>query len=239
MEKQQIIDTFMEKVKGVPIHTEGNVHHCGKHGHWLETRMGLSHNSKNEPDMYGYEMKTGETVTTFVDKAPDRMMIGGMEIPKRDKLSKTLFWDKYASKKESEHKTIGGWSVDKFNKSGQRLVVDDNSLHILYDFQHDMREDKETLELNKTPHKIMEWFFCTLQKTIENKFNQKGFFKCKRVGDTYEKICFGGPITFDRWIDEVKKGVIYHDGYSKLNGRGRHVFRASNAFWDGLITEEY
>lgn len=119
------------------------------------------------------------------------------------------------------------------------MVVENNNIHILYDYEYDTREDKDALELNKTPHKIMEWLASTLKQVIENKFNQKGFFKCKRVGETYEKICFGGPITFDRWIDEVKKGVIYHDGYSKLNGRGRHVFRASNAFWDSLITEEY
>jgi hypothetical protein len=86
MEKQKIIDLFLENVKGVQVCMEGNVRHCGKRGHWLETRMGLSHNSKNEPDMYGYEMKTGENVTTFVDKAPDRMWIDGVEIQKRDKI---------------------------------------------------------------------------------------------------------------------------------------------------------
>ena len=45
--------------------------------------------------------------------------------------------------------------------------------------------------------------------------------------------------TINLSADQVKKGLIYHDGYSKVNGRGRHVFRAANKFWNDLITEEY
>jgi len=35
------------------------------------------------------------------------------------------------------------------------------------------------------------------------------------------------------------KSIIYHDGYSKLNGREMHVFRANKSFWNSLIIEEY
>ena len=70
-------------------------------------------------------------------------------------------------------------------------------------------------------------------------FLSAGFFKCIKDNNKFVKICFGQPITFDFWIDQVKKGLIYHDGYSKVNGRGRNVFRAANKFWNNLITEEY
>jgi hypothetical protein len=95
------------------------------------------------------------------------------------------------------------------------------------------------LQLNRMPHIIMRWDVTSLSTAIEDKFNQKGFFKCIKENNRFSKICFGKPITFEFWINELKKGVIYHDGYSKVGGRGRHVFRASNKFWNELITEEY
>lgn len=241
-DKQKIIDNFMTNVKNVEICLEGqNKSHCGKEGHWLEKKMGLKPNAKNEPDLLGYEMKTGESATTFVDKVPNTMFIGNTPMPKRKNTQeKRRFWELYASKKESDEPTIGGWSSHRYNHSGQKLYVDEqNNINIIYDYSHDKRPNKESLGLNKEPHIIMQWNADTLQNTIENKFNQKGFFKCVKQGNRFVKIRFGGPITYDFWIDNVKKGLIYHDGYSKVNGRGRHVFRAANKFWNDMITEEY
>jgi hypothetical protein len=240
--KKIIITNFCDNVKGKDISLKGkNAKHCGKEGHYLEDVMGIKHNAKNEPDLLGYEMKTGENVTTFVDKAPDNTFLNSVPIPKRNnKKEKQQFWEKYASIKKSDEPTIGGWSIDKFNNSGQKLCVDENNnITILYDYSQDNRENKDQLNLNKEPHIIMQWNADSLKNCIENKFNQKGFFKCIKENNKYVKICFGKPITFDFWIDQVKKGVIYHDGYSKVNGRGRHVFRAANKFWNELITEEY
>ncbi len=239
--KQEIITLFNNHVKGVEICLVGqNVKHCGKEGHWLETQMGITHNAKNEPDINGYEMKTGNKVTTFIDKAPNNMYLDGANLPKRNKILKTQYWGKYASKKETDHSTIGGWSVDKFNKCGQKMAVDEyNNVNVLYDYEQDTRVNKELLQLNRTPHIIMQWDVTSLSTAIEDKFNQKGFFKCTKENNRFTKICFGKPITFDIWINELKKGVIYHDGYSKVGGRGRHVFRASNKFWNELITEVY
>ena len=40
--KQDIITLFNNNVRGVEISLEGqNVKHCGKEGHWLETKMGI------------------------------------------------------------------------------------------------------------------------------------------------------------------------------------------------------
>ena len=240
--KQQIKKLFDDNVRGVPICLDGqNAGHCGKEGHRLETLMGIKHNSKNEPDINGYEMKTGESVTTFIDKAPDTFFVDGIKIPSGQfKKYKQSFFEKYACAKNTDVPTIGGWSYLKYNHCGQRLCTDDkNNVYVIYDWTHDKRENKDALSLNKTPHPIMRWYADSLKNAIEKKFNNKGFFKCIKQNNAYVKICFGKPITFDRWIDELKKGIIYHDGYSKPKGRWRHVFRAKNAFWDSLITEEY
>lgn len=46
-DKQKIISLFNNNVKGTEIYLEDkNVKHCGKEGHWLETKIGIKHNSK-------------------------------------------------------------------------------------------------------------------------------------------------------------------------------------------------
>jgi len=66
--KQKIIKLFNDNVKGVEINVdEQNEKHCGKEGHWLEKKMGIEHNSKNQPDIYGYEMKKSSKKTTLGD----------------------------------------------------------------------------------------------------------------------------------------------------------------------------
>lgn len=245
LDKQNIIKLFNDNVRGVTIQLcdDSNTKHCGKDGHWLETMMNVKHNAKNEPDINGYEMKTGKSATTFIDKSPDFMFLDGVSIPKRNKTMKRQFWENYASKKQSEEPTIGGWSVNKWNASGQRMRInEDNSVSIVYDCDHDTRTNKQELNINAIPHEIMKWETNSLKMAIENKFNKKGFFKCVK-GDkeknAFSKIGFGAPFTFNKWMDCLRTGVIYHDSYSKLNGRGRHSFRALNNFWDQLITEEY
>jgi hypothetical protein len=48
-DKQHIIELFNNNVRGLEICLDGqNTKHCGKEGHWLETKMGIQHNSKNE-----------------------------------------------------------------------------------------------------------------------------------------------------------------------------------------------
>jgi hypothetical protein len=242
--KQIILDRFNTNVKDKEISSINTLHN-GAFGHWLETQMGVIHNCRNEPDLFGFEMKTGDNVTTGIDKAPDIFYINGVDCRKgKTKLPqecKKEFWNKYASQKQSEDKTIGGWKINEFNKCGQKIVVDeDNNIKVLYDYNYDTRDNKEYLELLKTPHIIMKWKVESLRSAINNKFNKRGFFKCIKEGNKYTKICFGSPFTFETWIEEFKKGVIYHDGYSKLKGRGRHVFRASNnKFWDKLIRQVY
>jgi hypothetical protein len=39
---------------------------------------------------------------------------------------------------------------------------------------------------------------------IDNKFNNKGFFMCKKINNKYKKICFGKPFNFDYFIECMK-----------------------------------
>jgi hypothetical protein len=64
--KQFIIYKFMTNVKGKEILIEKNKH-CGSEGYWLERQMGLNHNSNNEPDILGYEMKKNSSKITIGD----------------------------------------------------------------------------------------------------------------------------------------------------------------------------
>jgi hypothetical protein len=66
--KELILDRFNSHIKGKIYETENsNIKHCGKEGHWLEKQMNLDHNNRNEPDLYGYEMKKESPKITFGD----------------------------------------------------------------------------------------------------------------------------------------------------------------------------
>lgn len=247
-DKLEIIRRWKENVKGKQFDTSSkNEKHCGKEGHCLEEAMGIKPNGKNEPDIFGYEMKndTKVSVTTFIDKEPDYFTNRGEKVvgisrvankSKREELWNNMF--RQNTRKKGE-KRIGGWKTNKYDVDGQKMIVtDDNSLEVVYNYNHDKRVYKdECLDeyyKNGEDHIICKWRKKTLEIFINRKFNQKGFFICKK-----DKICFGQPISFDMWIQGVKDGVIYYDGYSSINGRWRGCFRAKNTYWHSLIIEEY
>jgi len=247
-EKQDIIKLFLSNVKGKEINLNGyNISHCGKEGHWLENQMNIKANQKNLPDINGFEMKKEtNNVTTFIDKVPSKKLFMDILIKPKDTKNKIKFWNMFGSKKQSDELTLGGWKINKYDNNGQILVIDkDNNIQVIYDYKQDKRENKDTLidEFYKIETKIIiQWNVEDIKKTIDNKFNVKGFFICKKGGDnTYNKICFGNPFTFEKWIEDVKKGKIYYDGYSKLFGRWRGCFRANNIYWESLLIpdEEY
>ena len=64
--------------------------------------------------------------------------------------------------------------------------------------------------------------------------NKKGFFICKKIGNTYEKICFGKTFNYDYFIECMKnKKIIFDSGMYDGNNRNY-----SN-FWNELIIEEF
>ena len=67
-DKLNIIELFRKNIKDKKIELEKyNNKHCGKEGYWLEKQMNIKHNSQNEPDIHGYEMKKDSKKITFGD----------------------------------------------------------------------------------------------------------------------------------------------------------------------------
>ncbi len=70
--REKIIEIYKKKVHGKkPDTSKMTKGHDGKKGHWLEDAMGSKRDASNSPDLFGYEMKTGESKTTFGDWGPD------------------------------------------------------------------------------------------------------------------------------------------------------------------------
>jgi len=54
--KKRIIEIFKLNVKGkIADVSSANKGHDGKHGHWLESAMGIVRNNKNAPDLLGFK----------------------------------------------------------------------------------------------------------------------------------------------------------------------------------------
>ena len=60
--REKIVKLFIDNVKGnIADTSSSNQNHDGKSGHWLEKKMGITHNADNKPDLFGYEMKNETT----------------------------------------------------------------------------------------------------------------------------------------------------------------------------------
>lgn len=242
--KKIIVERFNEKVRGNKFKKDKNNNHCGVEGNMLEKEMGVTPNADNRPDLHGYEMKIETIKTTLIDKAPSVKLLEGNEIKKRDPKNKEKFWRTF-KRQNSEGVSIGGWKLDKWDNDGQILQVDEkNNIIILYNYSHDKRENKNELVSqyykNDKSHKIICWDKIDMERCINNKWNHNGFFICKKnKSGIYDKICFGNKFGFDYFIEQVKKKNIEFDGYSKLGGRWRGVFRSSSKWFYTHIIEEY
>jgi hypothetical protein len=251
-DKRYIINLFIKNVKDVAIPEKK---HCCSEGHFLEQKMGIPHNSKNEPDIRGYEMKKDAKKITFGDFSAAEYLFSKKKvcIDRYNKQSITISRDNFirsfGHQNPQKHNRFS-WSgkcVPKYgewNDFGQLIEFDEkNNLCIYYDRQYDKRDDtyryKPTYE-NKIM--IAYWSYEKLEKHINKKFNKKGFFICKKgnEADTYNTICFGGPFTIDYFIEHLKnKNIIFDSGMYMGNTRNYSVFRSSCEFWNKLITDEY
>lgn len=257
-DKQDIITLFNNNVKGVEICLkEQNKKHCGKEGHWLETKMGIKHNSKNEPDINGYEMKKSSPKTTLGDFSATEYAFSGKN--KRNTINSLNNWSDEMKLNRCEFIKIFGtpntsknnrysWSgkcvpvYNNYNTCGQILIINEyNDILIYYSFSNDTRNEKFNfpLFLQNDDIVIVLWKAEKMKMRIDNKFNKKGFFICKKIGDTYEKICFGRAFNFEYFIECMKsKKIIFDSGMYDGNSRNYSQFRGS-CFWNELIIEEY
>lgn len=236
----KIVEIFVNNVLGKKSEVEEvNQSHDGKDGHWLETQMGIDHNRKNEPDILGYEMKnkTGSK-TTFGDWSADYYLFKDSQY----KISRDNFITIFGKKNEKK-KGRFSWSgepipkINKYSTYGQILEVDEHeNVIIKYSYSEDQRINKDTLipkNLRKNSITIAKWEKNTLKKRVENKFNVKGWFICEKNPDGYyNRIVFGPPITWNMWINDVKKGLIFFDsGMYVGNNRPYSQWRANNKYW--------
>jgi hypothetical protein len=133
-------------------------------------------------------------------------------------------------------------SYNCWNSNGQILTVTDyNDIIICYSFSKDTREIKKDCHslLQKDDIVIALWKAEKLKQHIENKFNKKGFFMCKKINNKYENICFGKPFDFGHFIECIKnKKIIFDSGMYEGNSRNYSQFRGTS-FWDDLVFEEY
>ena len=240
---------FDARVRGKkPDTSDSNQRHDGRYGHWLERQMGIEANASNKPDLYGYEMKNETTSkTTFGDWSADYYIYNDPLFKVRGRSNFLNFFGKPNPKKKMRY----SWSgepvpkIGKVNDFGQLLIVDnDKNIHAKYFFNADKRINKTRLipvEIQIENLTIAKWEKASIQKRLERKFNQKGWFKCLMdERGFYNEIVFGDPINYDTWIKLVQSGDVFFDsGMYDGNPRPYSQWRATNAFWNKLVTSRY
>ena len=152
-----------------------------------------------------------------------------------------------ANKLKDNRYSWSGKCVPKYNiwnHCGQILTINErNDIIIYYSYTIDKREYKVSFPdfLKKDNIVIALWKQEKLSQNINNKFNKKGFFICRKENQMYNKISFGKPFTFRDFINGIKNNkIIFDSGMVDGNNRNYSQFRSNgNSFWDMLITDEY
>jgi hypothetical protein len=255
--KQYIIDLFVNNVKNKKINIKHNEKkHDGVEGHWLETQMGIKHNSKNEPDILGYEMKKESKKITFGDFSASEYLFSKnkQEINKFNKWKENITMTRdefiqYFGNPNKNKENRYSWSgkcvtiYGKYNECGQKLSIDsDNNICIFYRYKKDKRIHNIEYEyMKKSKILIAIWLKSKIEQHINKKFNCNGFFICKKENQVYSKICFGKVFDYVYFIENIKnKNIIFDSGMYCGNTRNYSQFRSSAVnFWNKLIVEEF
>mgnify|MGYP003512774469 FL=1 len=76
---------------------------------------------------------------------------------------------------------------------------------------------------------------------MEDKFNQKGWFKClKDKNGFYHEIVFYDPFDYLFFVDLVRRGVVFFDsGMHQGNARPYANWRANNAELEKYVTTRH
>jgi len=256
--KFQIIELFKKNIKNKEIIYEKKINnnHDGKEGHWLEKQMGIKSNNSNSPDINGYEMKKESTKISYGDWSAseylfneEKPILNEFNKCENINISRSDFI-KYFGSSNPLKNNRNSWSgkcfpkYGKINTSGQVIKFSkNNELCILYYYSKDKRENKKDIPeiLKKDKLLIAVWEMEKLKKLVENKFNNKGYFICKKNKEgVYEKICFGPKFDYNFFVDKFKSGeIILDSGMYDGNTRNYSNFRSSNKFWLDNAKEEY
>lgn len=257
--KQKIIDLFYKNVKGNRSDTRSsNTKHDGTEGHWLERQMGVAPNADNKPDLFGYEMKnhTSSGKISYGDWSANEYIFHGKSNKRNNtnkdfNISRDAFFD-FFGKPNLAKNNRPSWSGEpcptyfhQTTKFGQTLNLDkDNNIIITYSYSLDERKNKASImpsQLQKDELVIAKWNRQSLKNKIERKFNQRGWFTCRKDNNgTYEEISFGPPMDFNTWLSLFKNKKVYFDSAMyKGNNRPYSMWRSNTSFWDSLIIDTY
>lgn len=264
---KMIFLAFYLNVKGKhPDSTSSNSKHDGKDGHWLERRFGKLPDSQIKADILGFELKNETKIkTTFGDWSANRYIYKTSEYVEYFKGNDNFerqnsFCEIFGSPNALKEGRFS-WSgnpcpkIQGYNDYGQVLEVQENNdIVAKYSYSKDKRVNKSEIipiGLQKDNIELARWFGeisptsakadkC-LKEKLEDKFNDKGWFTCKKgIDGTYQKICFGEPMIYENWINFVRLGIIFFDsGMYQGNRRPYSQWRASNSYWDSLIVDRY
>tara|TARA_B110000114_G_C15038049_1_gene375821 strand:+ start:117 stop:1235 length:1119 start_codon:yes stop_codon:yes gene_type:complete len=242
--KYIIIDRFNEKIRGKSF--SNNTNHNGAEGYWLEKEMGIKPNSKNEPDLLGFEQKKNSDKITFGDWRASKYL---WEYDKD--FTRNEFINTFGSPNPNKNgryswsgKVFPKYTLD-YNYAGQRIrFLDNENLVIEYSYPSDTREEKihfkQKVKTKPMPMILAIWEKKKLENHILNKFCVKGFYILKKNKNIYDKICFGQKIDFQLFKRGLENKIIILDsGLNTGTTRLRSSFRADKNFWNQLITEEY
>ncbi|WP_141048341.1 LlaMI family restriction endonuclease [Aliarcobacter cryaerophilus] len=259
--KEKIVKLFIDNVKGnIADTSSSNQNHDGKTGHWLEKKMGITHNSDNKPDLFGYEMKNETTSgkISFGDWSADEYIF----LHGRGKNKINSINENYQLTRKQFFEIFGKPNIEKNNRLswsgtpcpkyylevttfGQELKIDDDdNIIIVYHYSKDQRVNKNTIvpfELQNDNITIALWKKDILKRKLEDKFNQNGWFtvSTNRNG-AYENIHFGEPMNYDSWIKLFKERQVFFDsGMYDGNMRPYSQWRATTGIWHSLITESF
>lgn len=251
-EEKEIIKRFRDNVYGKKPDVSGsNKRHDGKEGHWLERQMGITANANQEADLLGYEMKNNtKSKTTFGDWSADYYIFKSKN-NRESEISRGDFIKIFGKPNELKggRYSWSGSPIPTMNRpsqyNGSVMLLDENhDISIIYNYSNDPRPDKAQIvpiQLQKDNLLLAKWSKANLQTKLHNKFGQKGWFKCsKNAEGEYCEIAFGEPITYDNWIELIRKGVVFFDsGMYEGNARNYSQWRANNNHWNSLITRIY
>ena len=256
--KRQIIKKFEESVKGKKqeITKGANSKHNGAKGHHLEELFNIKHNAGNNPDLLGFEMKDDtQSRMSFGDWSANYYIFNDPDYfnvfnDKNKKDRKNKFCRIFGSYKESSKRF--SWSgtsapkYEKYNEVGQKMIIDDLDIKVIYNFQEDRRKDKGNIVptiFQKNYLEIAIWFGYEFEKCkkysgkpmknkINDKFNNYGFFIVKTDKDGYySDIVFGDPIDYNKFLNLIREGVIFFDPgmYDGNNVRMYQQWRINNS----------
>jgi hypothetical protein len=246
--RQAIYRRFRVYVQGKrPDLSAYDQRHDGAEGDWLTRQMGLTVNGKNAPDFDGYEMKKDSKKVTFGDWSPDVALYSGRG--RRAELSRMEFLRAFGVARElsqpTQH-TRYSWSGEAFpklgsvNGSGQKIEVDrQGNITIFYNYGADARPNKAEVvpqSHRKQTVQLVQWSCGYMRKRVESKFNVKGWFIClKNDFGVYDRLLFGPPITFERFINLVRDRSVYCDcGMHSDTVRPYMTWRAAQHVWRAM-----